>query len=121
MTPLFSPEVTLVAWLEGDRFIFDLDLDPIAFIKNRYVFSYPDCNWLGSVEGTTMQDRRGKPVAFSPANRPKARLPTLKPLKPLRPLKPLKPLRPLQPLAPLKPLTPLGGWSGLSFAAWINQ
>ena|SRR5712691_8292915 len=120
MKPLFSPSTELVAWIEPAAFVYDLAMRPVAFISNGHAFSYPDNNaWLGPVDVFTLLDRNGKPVAFNPDHSPRGSLPPLTPLTPLVPLRPLTPLTPLTPLRPLQPLTPLGGWSTLTFDAWL--
>jgi hypothetical protein len=120
MNPLFSPSTDLVGWLNDDGFVYDLSMNPVAFVSEGHAFSYPNCSWLGSADGPTLRDKMGKPIAFNPGQAPGGTLPPLKPLNPLKPLKPLKPLRPLNPLKPLRPLTPLGGWSPLSFHTWLQ-
>jgi hypothetical protein len=68
MKPLFSPSTKLVAWLEPGKFIYDLAMRPVAFISGGHAFSYPANAWLGPVDGLTLLDRNGKPVAFNPGH-----------------------------------------------------
>lgn len=121
MTPLFSPSTELVGWFSDNGFIFNLDLKAVAFVSGDNAFSYPDCEWLGSADESTMRDRIGKPVCYNPGHPATGSLPPLKPLKPLKPLRPLTPLKPLNPLRPLRALTPLGGWSALDFDSWASS
>lgn len=121
MTPLFSPNSDLVGWLNDDRFIYDLNINVVGFVEDDHAFSYPHCIWLGSVLGTTLQDRNGKPVAFNPDQAPEGQLKPLKPFTPFKPFEPFKPFRPFEPFKPFKPFTPMGGWSNLSFGQWFNQ
>lgn len=120
MTPVFDSDSDLVAWFDGHHF-FDLDQNWIAFTTNGNIFSAKTNAWLGPLNGGSLLDTNGKPVAWLQGTTPSGMLKPLTPLNPIRPITPLRPLRPLQPLKPLHPLNPLGGWSYMKFAQWLAQ
>ena len=121
MFPLFSPMCDLVGWVEPDEHIFDPSMQWVAYIAHGHAWSSATNNWLGPVHGLTCLDHHGHPVAWNDEDGPDGQMAAIKPLSPLRPLTPLKPLKPFSPLKPLRPLTPLGGWSKLTFSAWLRQ
>ena len=121
MIPLFDSESELVGWFDGELYVYDTDMNWVAFIAGDHAWSSETGEWLGPLHGLTFLDQAGKPVAWSTKQAPSGTLPPLRPLTPLMPLAPLTPLTPLTPLQPLQPLTPLGGWSDMTWQDWISQ
>ncbi|WP_250481885.1 4-fold beta flower protein [Caballeronia sp. NCTM5] len=121
MTPAFDKNCNLALWVDRNSGnIFDTNMNWVGFMQNGYAFSSKTLNFLGSVDGGTLQDTNGKAAFWMPGlGSPSSGLRPLTPLRPLKPLNPLTPLRPLNPLKPLQPLAPLGGWSNLNLQAWL--
>ncbi|GJE45936.1 hypothetical protein AEGHOMDF_5136 [Methylobacterium soli] len=119
MEPLFSPSCQLVGWITPDAFVWDTQMNPVAFLAGENAWTMRTLAWLGPVQDLTCMDQSGKPVAWSSSGSVCSMGPPLRPITPLRPLNPLKPLKPLNPLQPLRPLTPLGGWSRMTFQQWL--
>jgi hypothetical protein len=122
MLPLFDQETELVGWLNtNDGNVFDTEMGWIAFVQNGHAWSAETGNWLGSVNGLTMLDQDGRPVAWSTKQAPQGTMKPPTPPPPMMPLTPLTPLNPLNPLQPMRPLIPIGGWSDMSWEEWITQ
>ncbi|MGV7032148.1 4-fold beta flower protein [Methylobacterium symbioticum] len=121
MEPLFSPACELVGWIGDDTFIFDLDLETVAFVADGHAWSMRSCVWLGPVDRLTCMDRQGRPVVWSWARAITSRGSPVKPGRPKRPLPPKRPLRPLNPHRPPTPLAPTSGWSRLTFTEWLDE
>ena len=123
--PLFDPrECHLVAWISIGEFIFDLNMEPVAFIIAGRAFSMESGEWLGNVDVRTLLCRSGNVVAFNPdqgVNHKMEPMVGIKPtMRPTIPPRPPKPTKPMDPIVPNKPRTPKAGWSSLSFEAWIK-
>ena len=122
MLPLFDQETELVGWLNAnDGNVFDTEVQWVAFVQNGHAWSAETGNWLGAVNGITMLDQDGRPVAWSTEQAPKGTMKPPTPPPPMMPLKPLTPLNPFNPLQPMHPLIPIGGWSDMSWEEWIKQ
>jgi hypothetical protein len=119
LEPLFSRDCDLVGWLEPDRYVFDREMNCIAFIVDRQAWSASGDRWLGGVNGLNLCDRAGKPVAWSapPVAGTAAGMVQKRPMLPKAPMRPVKPLAPVR---PLRPDAPRGGWSAISFADWVG-
>ena len=119
LEPLFSRDCDLVGWLEPNRYVFDREMNYIAFIVDRQAWSAAGDRWLGAVNGLSLCDRGGKPVAWStpPVAGTAAGIVQKRPMLPKAPMRPVKPLTPVR---PLRPDTPRGGWSAMSFADWVG-
>lgn len=118
MVPLFSPNCDLVGWLDPGRNVFDTGQNWVGFLANGQVWSSKTGNWLGAIDGSTIRDTQGKPVAWNPHHPVQG---TAKPAVPGRAAKaaqPARPAKPATPARPAKPATPAGGWSSLSFNQW---
>lgn len=120
MLALFAPGRGLVGWLRPDAFVFDREMVAVAFIRKGHAWSMSTGNWLGPVDVSTLQDRNGRPVAWNPDHPPETRFGASMPGRPMKPNSPVRPMRPLQPVTPITPTTPAGGWSHLTFAAWLD-
>lgn len=111
----------LVGWLDSGRHIFDTTMCWVAFVSSGHAWSASTGNWLGPVNELTCLDQSGYVVAWNPsqmpAGSPRPPRPPRAPRAP-RPPRPGRPPRPRQ--APLPPM-PVGGWSSLSFEAWLAQ
>ena len=121
LDPLFDKKLAVVAWIDPGRYIFDLDLNWVAYISNGNVWNSVSNDWLGIVDGRTCIDKNGFIVAWSPKDPVRTWPRRLqRPLHP--PLTPLTPLTPFPPLTPLIPLKPVGNylWSDLTFSEWIS-
>ena len=119
LDPLFDKDITLVAWIDPGRDIFNVNLDWVAYISNRNIWSSCLNKWLGIIDGRTCIDRWGGVVAWNPKDPIRSwRRHIPRPLSPISPLRPLRPLRPLIPLRPLRPLV-RHQWSNLTFNEWI--
>ena len=120
MTPLFNSQTQLVGWLaDNKKYIFDTNLNWVAFIDNNNIWTTKNKNWVGVLYGNNIRDTFGNTAFWNPDTPIENSLKPLNPLKPLTPLSPLKPLKPLNPLRPLKPLTPIGGWSIMTWEQFI--
>ncbi|WP_430515628.1 4-fold beta flower protein [Inquilinus limosus] len=119
MEPLFSKDCVLVGWVDPGRYIFDTDMNYVAFISNGNAWSAATGDWLGSIEHTTARDRRGRPVTFSSGHPPIGTSVPSTPSRASRASRPARPSRPSTPSRPSRPSTPSGGWSPLSFTAWL--
>ena|ERR1700722_412749 len=121
MKPLFEPDCSLVGWMDPAGYIFNTDLEWVAFVSNGHAWSSKSVNWLGSVEQTTCRDTKGRPVAWSPGLFPSG---TARPATPARAAifaRPAQPAWPATPATPARAAMPAGGWSDLAFAAWLAQ
>jgi ribosomal protein S18 acetylase RimI-like enzyme len=117
MTPVFDAATRLVAWFDG-QYVFDLDLEWIAFHDKGDLFASRIGGWLGPLLEGAFLDRSGKPVAWLAGSAPSGGVRPSPQLNAKRPLPPKRPLRPRTPLPPLRPLVPAGGWSSLSWDEW---
>jgi 4-fold beta flower protein len=119
LAPLFSRDCDLVGWLEPDRYVFDRETNYVAFIVDRQAWSASGERWLGAVNGLTLCDRAGKPVAWSkqPVAGTSAGMVQRRPMLPKVPMRPVKPLTPVR---PLRPDAPRGGWSAMTFSDWLG-
>ena len=125
LQPLFDPRTChLVAWISVGEFIFDLDMEPVAFIIGGRAFSMENGEWLGLVNVRTLLSRSGKPVAFNPDQGINHKMEPMVGIKPVEraplPPKPTKPMQPETPITPEKPRTPIQGWSSLNFEQWLK-
>jgi hypothetical protein len=121
MEPLFDENCELIGWIDPRSHIFDIDLNWVAYISRGHAWSTESGNWLGPVPGLICLDQYGCVVAWNPkeqvAGSPRPPRPPWAPRAP----KPPRPPRPPQPPRPPRPPQPVGGWSDLSFRAWLSQ
>jgi hypothetical protein len=118
---LFDYDSELVGWIDPGKYIYDADMNLIAFIYDEDIWSFETGSWLGKVAGLNCCDREGKVVAWNPGQEVENITKPAKPHKPLLPLKPAKPDKPPKPVQPFKPLKPLDGFSDLTFVQWRTQ
>lgn len=119
--PLFNNVCTHVGWIDQGRYLFDRDMNWVAYIERNNGWSCTTNEWLGPVNGTICMDRSGRVVSWGigqkligdPFNH-------RKPAPPRMPNPPQSHLRPMLTTPPI-PAAPLGGWSVLSFEDWLNQ
>ena len=121
LEPLFNKDCELVGWIEPDEHIFDTSMQWVAYVRNDHAWSADNGNWLGAVEGLVCRDTSGKPLAWNPEQVVSGTPRPPKPPKAPRSPKPPRPSKPPKPPKPPKPSTPPGGWSTLSFRAWMAQ
>jgi hypothetical protein len=120
MKPLFDSGSDLVGWTDG-RYVFDWEMRWVAWIGNGAAWSAQSGQYLGPVRRATFMDPGGRVVAWSTAEPTHALgVRPLRPIKPIKPIAPIRPIRPITPIRPNSPVAPLGGWSGMSFAAWLE-
>ena len=119
--PLYNSACSLVGWIDRAGYIFDPDMNWVAYIDRNNGWACGTNEWLGPVNGTICMDRGGRVVSWSvgqkllgdPFNH-------RRPPTPRKPSPPQSYLRPMLSTPPL-PAAPLGGWSPLTFEQWINQ
>lgn len=120
---LFDRHSNLVAWLLSNQYIFNVNLQWVAYTNNGYVWNTNE-KWIGYINNLTLFDRQGRVVAWSPrypiGSISGGDFSKEEPLHQPRPLKPERPLTLEAPLKPTRPNTPYSGWSPLSFNSWIN-
>jgi hypothetical protein len=121
LQPLYDRYCNHVAYIGSGRYLFDPDLNWIAFIDNRQVWSL-DLKWIGSINGAICMDKDGKVVTWSVGQKVMGDPSVQKKPKftPHLPEAPTSFLRPMMQNPPI-PATPLTGWSILSFADWIKK
>ena len=121
MEPLYNKELEHVGWLQPGRYIYDTQGNCIAYISNNNIFSIKKDCWLGPIRGFTCFDHLGKPVAWNHREFPMGIPKPVQPKKVIK-RKPIdKTFIPNAPKAPEKPLRPIGGWSKMTWEAWLKQ
>ena len=122
MIALFNSDCELVGWMKDKQdYIFDTQLNWVAYIKNGHVWSVSTGDWCGPLKGTNCLDQNGKIVAWNPTQQVQGSTRPITPVRAVRAVTPVQPVRPVQPVTPVRPVTPSGGWSPLTFIAWVNQ
>jgi len=124
MIALYNQDCILVGWLDNEEYIYDLEMNWIAYASNGNVWSTKTNKWLGPIHGLNCLDKTGKPVAWSPEDYVEGLMISkeyIEPIAPKMPLEPLAPLAPLEPLKPLAPIEPRVGWAKVSFEEWIGN
>jgi hypothetical protein len=122
MKPLFNKDSELVGWMnDNHEHIFDTNMNWVAYISNGHAWSAKTGNWCGPVNGYNCLDRNGKVVAWSIGQIVQGSVTPVTPVRAVKAVTPIKPVKPVNPVKPVKPLTPVGGWSVLTFSAWVNQ
>ncbi len=118
---LFDRYCTHVGWLERDRYIFDKDLNWVAFMDEGTAWSTDLLSWIGKVNGTICLDKEGRVVAWGIGQRVTGDPSIQKKPKvtPRLPEPPTGMLRPQIPSPPI-PAMPLLGWSPKSFSEWLQ-
>ena len=119
LTPLFSQHCDLVGWIQPRQFLFDADMNYVAFLANGHAWSARSGLWIGPVVGSHVFDTEGRPVAWNPGEPLRG---FGKPLRPVNVVRAVSPVRPPRPILPPRPLTaPVlpGGWSPHNFAEWL--
>jgi hypothetical protein len=119
LKPLFSADCEHVAWLQPQKFIFDLEMAYVAFITNGHAWSARSGFWIGPVVGSHLFDMEGRPVAWNPEEPLRGMGRPLRPVNVVRAVSPVRPPRPVSPLRPFTAPAVAGGWSPLSFAEWL--
>lgn len=119
--PIFDPQAIHVGWHNG-IYIFDNQLDWVAFEYQGDLFSSTHATWLGPLVDGTFLDQTGKPVAWLAGTIPTGfRIGTAQPKAPIVPIAPKNLEVPRFPTGAMKQLSPLGGWSKLSWIEWLSQ
>jgi hypothetical protein len=121
LSALYDRYCNHVAWLDRDQFLFDVEMNWVAFIHNKQVWSKETLKWLGPINGVICMDKEGKVMAWGTGQKVMGdlslhRKPKIVPRLPEEPTSILRPF--LQ--APPIPGTPLSGWSDISFDDWIK-
>lgn len=119
--PLFDKNCALVGWIAPREHIFDTNMDWVAYVVAGNAWSAESGDWLGAVAGLLCRDHSGKPVAWNPAEGVTGTSRPASPARAARSARPARPAKPAIPARPAKPATPAGGWSTLSFFAWLDQ
>lgn len=119
--PLFDKECELVGWVKLNDYIWDIDMNYVAFIHDGQAWSADNCNWLGPVKGLLCYDTLGKVVAWNPTESIiKVNSPN-RPFIPVKPVIPISPVKPIAPVSPIKPIVFRSVWSSYSFNSWLSQ
>ena len=118
---LFDEDCDLVGWIDPENHIYNTDMDWVAYLAYGHAWSAKTGNWLGLVDGLLCQDHGGHPVAWNPKERVSGSAAPARPASAARAARPARPARPAAPARPARPATPSGGWSSLSFHAWLAQ
>jgi hypothetical protein len=122
MKALFNKDCELVGWLKDSHdHIFDIEMSWVAYIKIGNVWSSESGNWCGPINGYNCLDQNGKVVAWNPDQGVRGSVKPVTPVRAVRAVRPIRPVRPVSPVKPVSPVTPVGGWSILTFNAWISQ
>ncbi len=121
MQALFDQDCEFVGWMDHGTYIYDDEMNWVAFIFNRHAWSAQTGNWLGPVYGTTCLDRHGRVVAWHSKDYLYGGMIPIKPPKPLRPPRPSAPAKQPVPHKPAAPIPPPTGWSELGWSGWLAQ
>jgi hypothetical protein len=118
---LYDRYCSHVAWLDRDQFLFDTEMNWVAFIHNKQVWSKETLHWLGPINGVICMDKEGKVLAWGTGQKLMGDLSLHRKPKiiPRLPEVPAPILRPLLQTPPI-PGTPLAGWSDISFDEWLK-
>lgn len=119
---LYDAENEPRVFVNGD-FLWDfLSMEPVAYLFQNSVFSYPKMRYIGYIKnGAIFDSINGRPILIQPGTS-FVMQDFFKPFRPLTPFAPFKPFTPLKPLRPLRPLNPIGvQWSQNSYEEWIND
>lgn len=119
---LFDKYINHVGWIDRDGYIFDVDLNWVAYVHNETVWSKEKMQWIGKVNGVICMDKDGRVVAWGIGQRVAGDPSVQKRPKSVPPLPeaPTGLLRPQIPSPPI-PAMPLMGWSTLTFDEWLLQ
>src|SRR6056297_958922 len=109
MEALFDKELALVGWLHQKNYIFDTEMNCVAYISSNHVWSLITKEWIGAIQGYTCFDPLGKPIAWNPKEFPTGIAKPKKPKKKIYRKPKIRPKRPELPEIPKKPLRPIGG------------
>lgn len=121
LLPLYDRECNHIGWLLPERYIFDENMEWMAYLSHGHVWSSSSGNWMGPVNGAVCLDRDGKVIAWGPDSRISGMPKPARPARAARVARPARPARPSRPARPARPATPSSGWSDLSICEWINQ
>lgn len=121
MEAVFSPSSELVGWLKDGKHLFDTQMNWIAHISNGHVWSAESGNWLGPLNQGAFLDTSGKVVAWKKNLPIRGTMAPLRPMRAMRPMRPMRPMKPMTPMRPVKPMAPVGGWSQMTWNAWLSQ
>ena len=66
LLPLFDKDCEHAGWLDPGKYIYDADMNFIAFIINSNAWSVETGNWLGPVQGLLCYDTNGKLMFWNP-------------------------------------------------------
>lgn len=121
MEALFNKDRDLVGWLHQSHYIYDTQMNCVAYTSNNHVWSLITDEWIGAIQGLTCFDPLGKPIAWNPKEFPSGIAKPRKPRKKISRKPRVKPKCPESPKIPKVPLRPIGGWSGMTWEEWLNQ
>lgn len=122
LDPLYDKKANFVGWLLEDRYVFNKDLEWVAYIYNNFVWATKTRVWIGELKGTNLLDRDGRIVAWSTSGPVVGGIGYAEAPLPIGP--PIIPALPIIDDVPLNPgfaPEPAGEWSKLTFKAWLNQ
>ncbi|KYG35594.1 4-fold beta flower protein [Bacillus gaemokensis] len=123
MQPLYDRNCNLVAWLDEEEkiYIFDTNMNWIAFVCKHNVFTTKNAKWLGPVKNGTFFDTKGQVVLWNPDSPIESIGTPNAPYPPYIPYTPYRPARPYTPATPYTPGTPRNGWSKLTVSDWASE
>lgn len=121
LLPLFDKDCEHVGWIAPNQHIFDTDMNWVAYISSSHAWSAESGDWLGAVHNVLCLGQDGRPVAWNPQQPVTGTPQPARPARAARAARPARPARPAGPARPAQPATPAGGWSGMSFSAWLAQ
>ncbi len=121
MLAMFDRNSDLVGWMDPGRHIWDTDVNWIAYIAGGHAWSAATGNWLGPINGVNCLDHSGRVVAWNPAGTVAGTARPARPARAARAARPARPARPARLARPARPAVPAGGWSSLTFPAWVSQ
>ncbi len=119
--PLFDKDCDHVGWIEPGKFIYNTDMQCVAFIVNNNAWSVESGNWLGPIQGLLCFDTNGKLVFWNPKEKITGKVSAPRPSRQILSIKPPQPEKPSDPSKPTKPKVAKDVWSDLSYFSWLSQ
>jgi len=121
LLPLFDKDCEHAGWLDPGKYIYDADMNFIAFIINSNAWSVETGNWLGPVQGLLCYDTNGKLMFWNPKEKITGTVNAPRPSRQILSTKPQTPAKPAEPAKPAPPKCNANVWSDLSLWGWLSQ
>jgi len=121
LLPLFDKDCEHAGWLDPGKYIYDADMNFIAFIINSNAWSVETGNWLGPVQGLLCYDTNGKLMFWNPKEKITGTVKAPRPSRQILSTKPQTPAKPAEPAKPTPPKCNANVWSDLSLWGWLSQ